>query len=176
MSMPVLMCAQSLSCVPLFVTPRTVASWAPHPWDFPSKNTGVGCHFLLQGLFLIKGLNPCLLHLLQWQADSLPLCHLGIPRIHDSRSQFPNFATKGFWIIFLWWSRLSLFSPLCSLGVAGVYLYLNLGSSEGPMKSILSQVTLKGESLWKPSFLEHFTRSECPCAKQLLSNTVLHLE
>ena len=20
-----------------------------HPWDFPGKNTGVGCHFLLQG-------------------------------------------------------------------------------------------------------------------------------
>ena len=32
------------------------------PWDFPSKNTGVGCHFLLQGIFLIQGLN---LHLLQ---------------------------------------------------------------------------------------------------------------
>ena len=22
------------------------------PWDFPGKNTGVGCHFLLQGIFL----------------------------------------------------------------------------------------------------------------------------
>ena len=26
------------------------------------KNTGVGCHFLLQGIFLAQGLNPCLLH------------------------------------------------------------------------------------------------------------------
>ena len=34
------------------------------PWDFPSKNTGVGCHSLLQGIFLTQGLNPCLLHLL----------------------------------------------------------------------------------------------------------------
>ena len=25
------------------------------PWDFPGKNTGVGCHFLLQGIFLIQG-------------------------------------------------------------------------------------------------------------------------
>ena len=25
------------------------------PWDFPGKNTGVGCHFLLQGIFLTKG-------------------------------------------------------------------------------------------------------------------------
>ena len=22
-----------------------------HPWDFPSKSTGVGCHCLLQGLY-----------------------------------------------------------------------------------------------------------------------------
>ena len=35
------------------------------PWDFPGKNTGVGCRFLLQGS------NPCLLHLLHWQVDSL---------------------------------------------------------------------------------------------------------
>ena len=46
------------------------------PRDFPGKNTGVGCHFLLQGIFPTQGLNPCLL---QWQADSLPLSHLGSP-------------------------------------------------------------------------------------------------
>ena len=32
------------------------------PWDFPGKNTGVGCHFLLQGLFPTQGLNPGLQH------------------------------------------------------------------------------------------------------------------
>ena len=32
--------------------------------DSPGKNTGVGCHALLQGLFLTQGLNPCLLWLL----------------------------------------------------------------------------------------------------------------
>ena len=31
-------------------------------WDFPGKDTGVGCHFLLQGIFPIQGLNPDLLH------------------------------------------------------------------------------------------------------------------
>ena len=31
------------------------------PWDFPGKNTGVGCHFLLQGIFLIQGSNLPLL-------------------------------------------------------------------------------------------------------------------
>ena len=42
-----------------------------HPWDFPGKNTGVGCHFLLQGIFQTQGLNPGLLPLLHWQAGSL---------------------------------------------------------------------------------------------------------
>ena len=40
------------------------------PWDSPSKNTGVACHFFFQGIFPIQGSNPCLLH---WQADSLLL-------------------------------------------------------------------------------------------------------
>ena len=32
------------------------------PWDFPGKSTGVGCHFLLQRIFLTQGLNPGLPH------------------------------------------------------------------------------------------------------------------
>ena len=32
------------------------------PWDFPGKDTGVGCHFLLQGIFPTQGSNPGLLH------------------------------------------------------------------------------------------------------------------
>ena len=47
------------------------------PWNSPGKNTGVGCHSLLQGIFPTQGLNPRLLHLLHWQEDSLPLRHLG---------------------------------------------------------------------------------------------------
>ena len=39
----------------------------------------VGCHALFQGIFPTQGLNPRLLHLLHWQADSLPLSHLGSP-------------------------------------------------------------------------------------------------
>ena len=37
------------------------------------KNTGVGCHFLLQGIFLAQGSNPGLLYLLHWQEGSFPL-------------------------------------------------------------------------------------------------------
>ena len=33
-----------------------------HLWDFPGKSTGVGCHFLLQRIFLIQGSNPDLPH------------------------------------------------------------------------------------------------------------------
>ena len=29
-----------------------------HPWDFPGKNTRVGCHFLLQRIFPTQGSNP----------------------------------------------------------------------------------------------------------------------
>ena len=39
-------------------------------WDFPGKNTGVGCHFLLQGIFLTQESNLHLLCSLHWQADS----------------------------------------------------------------------------------------------------------
>ena len=48
-----------------------------YPWNFPGKSTGVGWHFLLQGIFPTQELNPCLLHLLRWQVDSLPLSYLG---------------------------------------------------------------------------------------------------
>ena len=30
------------------------------PWSSPGKNTGVGCHFLLQGIFVTQGSNQCL--------------------------------------------------------------------------------------------------------------------
>ena len=51
-----------------FVTPQTAAHSSP--WDFPGRNTGVGCHFLLQRIFPTQGSNPQLLHC---QADSLLL-------------------------------------------------------------------------------------------------------
>ena len=40
----------------------------------------MGCHFLLWGIFLTQRWNPCLLHLLPWQAGSLPLAPPGKPR------------------------------------------------------------------------------------------------
>ena len=45
------------------------------PWDSSGKNTGMSCHFFLQGIFPTQGSNPRLLH---WQADSLPLRNQGV--------------------------------------------------------------------------------------------------
>ena len=47
---------------------------------FQARNTGMGCHFLLQGIFLTQGpkLRLRLLYLLHWLADSLAPRHLGI--------------------------------------------------------------------------------------------------
>ena len=49
--------------------------------DSPGKNTGMGCHALLQGIFLTQGSNPHLLCLLHWQACSLPVGPPGKPTI-----------------------------------------------------------------------------------------------
>ena len=61
------------SCLTLCY-PWTVAHQAPLSMGFSGKNIGVGCHFLLQGIFLTQGLDLSLLH---WQADSLPLASPG---------------------------------------------------------------------------------------------------
>ena len=53
---------KSLSCVHLFVSPWTVAAMLLCPWDSPGKNTGVGCHTLLQGIFPPQGSKLGLLH------------------------------------------------------------------------------------------------------------------
>ena len=56
----------------------TVASQVP--LDSPGKNTGMGCHFLLQEIFLTQGSN--LLCLPRWQAGSLPLVPPGKSNRH----------------------------------------------------------------------------------------------
>ena len=52
----------SRSCLTL-LRPRELLPARLHcPWDFTGKNTGVGWHFYLQGIFLTQELNPLLLH------------------------------------------------------------------------------------------------------------------
>ena len=59
----------------LFATPWTVASRLLCPWDSPGKS-GVGCHFLLKGIFLTQGSNPGLPHCRQ---TLYPLSHQRSP-------------------------------------------------------------------------------------------------
>ena len=72
-------------------------SWWPHglqparllsPWDSPGKSTGVGCHSLLQGIFLTQRLNLGVLHC---QAVSLPS---GPPRKPYGKSKLRECSGK----------------------------------------------------------------------------------
>ena len=83
-----------------------------HGVDSPGKNTGVGCHVLLQRIFWIQGLNPCLLCLLHWQAGSLPL----MP--HTRNTQFSSVNVKS---NSLWPHELQHARPPCSSPTPGVY-------------------------------------------------------
>ena len=72
-------CAKPFSHDRLFATLWTVAHQAPLFMGFPSKNTGVGCLALFQGLFLTRRSNQGLLCLLHWQVGSLSLAAPGKP-------------------------------------------------------------------------------------------------
>ena len=81
-----MLCAKHFNHVHFNHGPLLVAqSYGPQPtrllcsWDSPGKNPAVGCCFLPQGIFLTQGLNPRLLHLLYWQAASLPGAPPGKP-------------------------------------------------------------------------------------------------
>ena len=77
--------SMSINSVMLFSCSGDSDSLQPHGlyptrllclWDFPGKNTEVGCHFLFQVIFLVQRLNPYLLH---WQVDILPLSYTEKP-------------------------------------------------------------------------------------------------
>ena len=76
---------KSLSRVRLFVTPWTGAYQVPPSMEFPGKSTGVGCHFLLQGIILTQGSNPVYLiagrHFTiwaTWQEEAVPTYSGGV--------------------------------------------------------------------------------------------------
>ena len=81
------------ACILLFVTQWTVAHQAALSvhGDFPGKNTGVGCHPLLQGIFQTQELNQGLLHC-RWILHRLN--YQGSPHDHqmssNSREMRPN--------------------------------------------------------------------------------------
>ena len=66
-----------LSHALLFVTPWLQPTRLLCPWDFSGKDTGVGCHFLLQGIFPTQGSN---LGLLYYRQILYRLSYKGSPR------------------------------------------------------------------------------------------------
>ena len=78
------------------------------------------CHFLHQGIFPTQGLNPCLLSLLNWPADSLPLHHLGKALSHfqdlEYQRDFQEVANLCQWGIFYAQTPMTgIFCQLCYL-------------------------------------------------------------
>ena len=73
----VCVCTKLLQSLRSHVTPSRLLC----PCDSPGKNTGVGRHALLRGIFPTQGLNPGLLYLLYWQVGSLPLALPGKPLV-----------------------------------------------------------------------------------------------
>ena len=82
-----------LSRVRLFATLGLEPARLLCPWDSPGKSTGVNCRVLFLGIFLTQGSNPHLLHLLHWQAGSLPLVPPGKPK---NQYNNPEFDYDGF--------------------------------------------------------------------------------
>ena len=107
-------------------------------WNFPSKNTGVGCHFLLQGIFPTQGLNPhllcfllcrqilyCLSHWESWDhkemiafvavivpTSALELCHINTQS--TTVYMFPPTIQDSFLPWWDLWKGLAPFLILCS--------------------------------------------------------------
>ena len=89
------------SRVRLCATPWTAATRLPGPWDSPGKNTGVGCHFLLQCV-KVKSLSHVWLLATPWTA-----AYQAPPCMGFSRQEY--------------WSGVPLPSPILTLTI---YKYL----------------------------------------------------
>ena len=87
------------------------------PWDSPGKNTGVGCRFLLQGIFPIQGLNLGLLlgrrilyHGATWEAGSELTAIWGVGCGREEAGSDPSVRSWGGWYVCVcgggcWWMR-----------------------------------------------------------------------
>ena len=74
-----LLLLRCFSHVRLCATPQTAAHQTSHPWDSPGKNTGVGCHFLLQCMKL-RSLSRVRLLATPWTAAHQAPLSMGFSR------------------------------------------------------------------------------------------------
>ena len=92
---------KSLSHVRLVVTPWTEPIRLLGPWEFPGKSTGVGCHFLLQGIFPTQGASQPQKILLWFMSKS-------VLSLFSSR----NFITSGLTLRSLIWVYLCIWCQI----------------------------------------------------------------
>ena len=87
-------CSVAQSC-PTLCNPVDCNPPGSLSWESPGKNTGVGCHSLLQGIFPTQGSNLCLLH---WQvvsyvyypSKSIATCYRHLVKITVSGKASPS--------------------------------------------------------------------------------------
>ena len=133
--------------------------------DSPGKNTGVGWHAFLQGIFLTQGLNLHPLHLLHWQMGSLPWLLPGKDHLSN---------------VFRFRKPVHLFPELClpllPLRVACLDFFfsqkMTLSESKGfPGRCLVFITDVSTESCYYQVFLN----PDCSCIKPYLhKNTVWH--
>ena len=125
----------------------------PCPWDSPGKNTGVGCHFLFQGIFPTQGSNLHHLHLLHWQAGSLPLAPHWRPHLVNNYHQFSiqfsrSVVSDSLWPHGLQHARLPWPSPtsgVCSNSCpSSQWCHPTISSSVVPFSSCLQSFPASG--------------------------------
>ena len=136
-------CSVSQLCLTLSDTMDCSPPSSSCPWGFPGMNTGVGCRFILQGIFLTQASNPRLLCLLYRPADSLPLSHLGSP---NTSLGFPEKLSTICWLVAHYGnSRKLSFGKLWSLWVdLGLSLFFPLPIKQGILRTQILAVNCLG--------------------------------
>ena len=127
------------------------------PWDFPGKNTGVGSHFLLQGIFPTQGLNPGFLH-----------CRQIIYRLIYEGKPNPNQQTRDS----LWSTSVFILSSLYSLLSTCSILGLGTGIAVRKMSkdTLYSPGAARSQEV-KPTITVHLIIFGCllPCTTSMAS-------
>ena len=134
------------------------------PWDSPGKNTGVGCHFLLQEIFPTQELNPGLPHCRQTQADALTSEPPGSPKPSSNIcAAYSNVLTSSLLLLFLFLLKYFLWPLITLIIVYGdVYFclfplldcqvledsFLNLITKHIVYHSVCSQILFQWVKIW----------------------------
>ena len=141
-----MLCTQSLSRVQLFETPMDCRpSGSSVRGDSPSKNTGVGCHALLQGIFPTQGSNP-----------GLPNCRRILYRLSHQgsapRPPRPTTTHTHFYTFFFFPVLFFFLAIPCGIGDLSS-LTESPALEVGSLKHWTSREFIYIHSFWKCSFL-----------------------